>query len=488
MLNQLAVINFVTGSIIPGLICLASFVPPSALASPVADEYRISGGDNIGISIPALEFKADYQIPLGGTISVPLVGTISVQGLTVTQITEQLITRYRQYLKQPQVTVIFLAARPLNIWVAGEVTRPGSYTIPLTAGAGIVPAIQYPTLMQALEIAQGVTQAADLRQVQIRRSSPDGSQRLLTFDLWEFLQTGHLAEDLTLRDGDAIVVPTADEMNLAQARPLIENSFGTDPELPRTVAVVGEVNRPGTYVVIGGNTVDYGTKGLPTVTRAIQLAGGIKPSANIRQIRIRRPTNSGGEHRFEINLWELLQSGDITQDTILQNGDTIIIPTATEINPREISELAEANFSPRTIRINVIGEVERPGTLDLPPNTTLNQALLAGGGFNRRANTRVIKLVRLNFDGTVSQQQIDINLASAIDEQVNPLLRNHDILFIGRSGLSRFSDTLNIAFEPAAGALSVLQIPDSFLRLLGRLGIVEDTRNQEVVREVIRED
>jgi polysaccharide export outer membrane protein len=144
-----------------------------------------------------------------------------------------------------------------------------------------------------------------------------------------------------------------------------------------------------------------------------------------------------------------LKDGDLYQDVILQAGDTVTIPTATQLSPAETTELASASFSPDSIRVNVVGEVKQPGTVQIPPNSTLNQAILAAGGFDlKRANTRIVELIRLNSDGTVSKQQIPINFAQGINDKTNPSLHNNDIVVIGRSGLAKFSDGLSSVLAP----------------------------------------
>jgi polysaccharide export outer membrane protein len=61
---------------------------------------------------------------------------------------------------------------------------------------------------------------------------------------------------------------------------------------------------------------------------------------------------------INVDLWDLLRSGDLSEDVILQEGDTITIPTATVLDPAEANQLAGASFSPNTIVVNVVGEVE----------------------------------------------------------------------------------------------------------------------------------
>lgn len=454
----------------------APTAPPATTAPPPAGlqenvEYTLDGGDRIRINVFEVpEYSGDYQIPPGGDLYLPLIGRVIIRGLTQNQAAELITTRYARFLRRPIVTVSLLAPRPINVVVSGEVISPGSYTVGLQGGAGDNPGVQYPTIVSALNLAQGVTLAADLRQVQLRR--PQGGNlpvQIYNIDLTQLVRTGTVDRDLTLRDGDTIFIPTATSINLAELRQFASTSFAIPANRPRTVTVVGEVNRPGSYVVIGGgvNTaaatdqggnVGANNNGLPTVTRAIQLAGGITSEADIRNILIRRPTRAGTEHSISVNLWDLLRTGDVAQDTLVQEGDTIVVATATDVNPAEATELADANFSPATIPVSVVGEVKTPGVLNLPPNTPMNQAILSAGGFNdARARRSTVELVRLNPDGTVTRRNIQTNFEQGINEQTNPRLRANDIVVVNRSGIARIGDTLGTAFGPLGGVLNLFR-------------------------------
>jgi polysaccharide export outer membrane protein len=145
-------------------------------------------------------------------------------------------------------------------------------------------------------VAEGVTLAADLRRVQVRRKTASGKDQVITLNLWELRANWRQAARFKLRDGDSIYVPTATTVNLAETRQLATTRFAPPLEKPRTVAVVGEVNRPGSYVVIGGkNNTRTKNAGNSSVTRAIDLAGGIKPLADVRRVQLRRLTKSGTE-------------------------------------------------------------------------------------------------------------------------------------------------------------------------------------------------
>jgi polysaccharide export outer membrane protein len=441
-------------------------LPESPVNSvPSESAYTLGGGDRIRLDILEVpQYSGEYQIPPGGSLSLPLVGSVFVEGLTLEQATQTISNQYARFLKRPLVTVILLAPRPITVSVSGEVNRPGYYALVQTGGGGFATGPRQATLTQALAEAGGVTLSADIRQVQIRRPQSRASEQVFTVNLWQLVQTGNLRQNLVLRDGDAIFVPTSTQVNLQQARQIAATAFAPAPDTPRTVAVVGEVNRPGTYTVSGENpTRSEQTLGFPTVTLAIQEAGGIKPMADIRQIQIRRVTKTGTEQIISVNLWQLLQAGDFTQDAVIQEGDTIIVPTATDVSPAEATELATANFAPNTIQVSVVGEVTEPGLVDVPPNTPLNQALLAAGGFDQsRARKSSVELIRLNPDGTVAKRTVPIDFAQGINESSNPVLRDNDIIVVGRSGIAKVGDTIGTALSPVDRIFGLFRLFDFF--------------------------
>ncbi|BBD65199.1 polysaccharide export protein [Nostoc commune NIES-4072] len=445
--------------------------PTPTTSTQLDTNYSLGGGDRIRVNVFEVpEYTGEYQIPPGGAINLPLIGSVSVLGLTTEQAADEIARRYARFLKRPLISVNLLSSRPINVFVAGEVTRPGAYTLNLSGGAGDNPGVQYPTVLAALTTAQGVTLAADVTQVQLRRKIGRSSEQVVSINLKELIQTGRLSQDITLRDGDTIVVPTATNFNLAESRNIFAANFAASQTTPRTVTIIGEVNRPGSYLVTpastdaqgGGATNNSGTttpNGLPNVTRVIQLAGGITAQADIRNLKLRRPTRAGSEQAIDINLWQLLQSGDANQDIIVQDGDTIVIPTATEINPAEATQLATTTLSPARIQVGVVGEVKRPGLTDVQPNSSLNQAILAAGGFNdARASSSAVDLIRLNPNGSVTKRIVKVDFSAGINEQTNPILRNNDVVVVNRSGLAKTGDTTNTITGPLGVIFNILRL------------------------------
>ncbi|MGK7928897.1 MAG: SLBB domain-containing protein [Spirulina sp.] len=456
-------------------------ISPSLPNRGLDGEYLLGGGDRLTIDIFEVpQYSGIYQVPIDGVIFLPLIGGVSVAGLTIEEATNAIARQYAVHLKRPLVTIRLLNSRPLNVVVAGEVTNPGSFSVGLIGGAGDNPGVQHPTLTAALREAGGVTLSADISRIQLRRRSlRQGSDRVFEVDLENILQTGDRTVDLTLRDGDTIFVPLRPDIDLSHLRQLATFNFSADVRTGRTVSVVGAVKRPGSYNIVGtalsGGGATGLTGGIPTLTQALEEAGGIEMTADIRNIAIRRPTKTGSEQIIPINLWEFLQAGDIAQDTPLQEGDTIIVPEAVRSSAAEVSELADAQFAPDSMRVSIVGEVQEPGLVEVPLNTTLNQALMVAGGFNRdRAFRENVRLIRLNPDGTVISRELAVDIARAtVNEQSNPILKENDIILVGRNRNAQVSDALNTFFAPGAGALAVFSIPSRIFSILETLGIVD---------------
>lgn len=434
----------------------------SAVSQPPTDDpYTLGPGDRVRIEVfKVTQFSGEYQVLADGSLSLPQIGNVSVGGMTLKEASAAISERYAQILRYPVVSVNVMTPRPVQVGILGEVNRPGAYTLTETG--------QVPTVARALRLAGGITQMADLRQVEVRRPRSGGEQ-VIKVNLWSFLQTGDASQDITLRAGDSIFIPTLAKTSLTESIQLASTSFSADKSQALNVAVVGEVYRPGPHTVTasartgaagetGQAAGSGGVETPPTITRAIQIAGGIKPQANIRQIQVRRLTKSGAEQTIAIDLWKLLKEGDVSQDLFLQDRDTIVVPTATEISPAESIQIASASFSPDTIRVNIVGEVKQPGAVKIPPNTPLNQAVLAAGGFTTRASTKSVELIRLNPNGTITKRNIAINFNNQLNETTNPPLYNDDIVIVNRSALTTFSDNLSAVLTPVNNFLSLFSI------------------------------
>lgn len=85
-----------------------------------------------------------------------------------------------------------------------------------------------------------------------------------------------------------------------------------------TVMVMGEVGNPGPVNLT--STMEL------TVTKVLQLAGGVKPFADTSSIRVMRCEKDGRQVRYDIDLREIGEDGRFDKDMRLKAGDVVYIP------------------------------------------------------------------------------------------------------------------------------------------------------------------
>lgn len=270
-------------------------------------------------------------------------------------------------------------------------------------------------------------------------------------------------------------------LTLKQASELITKRYSEQllrPELylsikvarPIKVSVIGEVERPGLYSLTTNEVATLEgaqivNSGLPTIVDAIQKAGGITQSANLKNVSVmRRLPGKDNQHKWtSINLIDLILNGNHDQNLFLFDGDVIQLKTATEM-PKEAMAIAQANLSPKTINISVIGQVSDPGRKQVMANTPLIQAiLLAGGPIDWKANKNNVELIRINRNGSATKKKYRINLTEGVSENKNPPLKDQDIVYVKSSGLQKVSTALGSITEPITPIISGITL----IKLIG---------------------
>jgi polysaccharide biosynthesis/export protein len=168
-------------------------------------QYHVNIGDELDIFVWGEDrMQRSVRVQPDGTFSFPLAGTIRAGGRSVTEITsdirDRIATNYRS--GAPDVTVSVRTASEMRFYVVGKVRTPGSYTSGSTVNA-----------LQALSMAGGAADFADIRNAVILRQQTDGTQRVEPVSLTTALkgrramEVGATAALPTLRSGDVLVIP-----------------------------------------------------------------------------------------------------------------------------------------------------------------------------------------------------------------------------------------------------------------------------------------
>ncbi|MEM6253485.1 MAG: polysaccharide biosynthesis/export family protein [Cyanobacteria bacterium P01_D01_bin.156] len=213
--------------------------------------------------------------------------------------------------------------------------------------------------------------------------------------------TEQLTQELTTTLNRILVNPSV-TVTLNALRPILIN-------------VAGEVYRPGPFELqettnfVGNNNNDF-AYAPPSVSEALVQAGGIRRTADIRNVTIIRELPNGETSRTQVNLWDSLWSATLPEDVLLRDGDLVFVPRLTD--GEELVDtrlLASSSLAPNTVRVRVVGEVTRPGEVAVPPNSSLSSAVAIAGGPTDDARLKEVAFVRMDdTTGEVVQEEVDL--------------------------------------------------------------------------------
>ncbi len=177
------------------------------------------------------------------------------------------------------------------------------------------------------------------------------------------------------------------------------------------VQIVGAIQSHG----IGTGPGRYKLQGKSTVLEMIAQAGGPNSRANLNDVRIRRESGQ----TVTVNLYKTINQGDLTQNPIVNSGDTVFVP----------------NLADEGNRVYVFGEVEKPGAYPYSgSNFRLFDAISEAGGATVFASTEKTRIVR---GDPTHPEFINADLQRLIengDQSQNMLLASGDLVYVPRNG------------------------------------------------------
>lgn len=160
-------------------------------------EFILGPGDRVEIMVYRHDdLKRTVQIDTSGMITYPLVGDIQANGLSIFQLRNKIRDRLAEYIVDPQVSVSVTAVQSQKVYVVGEVKSPGVFSLnkPLSA-------------IEAISSAGGFTLDAKDQSVMVIRGNRDKPQ-LIKLDVESALKSGNVSQNIQLRSGDIVYVPS----------------------------------------------------------------------------------------------------------------------------------------------------------------------------------------------------------------------------------------------------------------------------------------
>lgn len=179
--------------------------------------YTLYPGDQIEISVAsAPELSRTLTVGPDGRILMPMIDPIMAAGKNMIQVQHELKAQLAKQLRDPSVSVTPRAYGPQQIYVGGEVTQSGTYTLPGPIGA-----------LEALFMAGGLRDTAKTNQIAVLRRAPNGGMMMRTVNIGHGLnRLPHYNDVIQLRRGDIIFVP---KTRLAEIGQFVQGVRGVLP-------------------------------------------------------------------------------------------------------------------------------------------------------------------------------------------------------------------------------------------------------------------
>ena len=340
-----------------------SFMPSENAAVP--DTYLIGRGDTLNINFYGKESES-YEVVVDreGRISIPNLSPVQVAGLTFAEVKELIKAKVEQEVIGIKAFVSVGKLRSIRVLVLGEAYKPGSYSVSSLT-----------TVSHALFVSGGVSDIASLRNIQVKRAG----KVVANFDLYDLLINGDSSNDIILKPGDVVFIP----------------SVGSQ------VAVEGLVKRPAIFELKKGETA----------AQLLKMAGGLKPQAYAKKAIV---------ERFNNNKMKEVLSIDFSSNQI-------------NYTPRDGDRI---RFNPVSFQyqnsISLIGAVARPGHYQWHQGKHISDVITSvRGDLLPQADLGYGLLVReVNVAGDIQVFQFDIAQAIVKAAEHDLELKANDKLFV----------------------------------------------------------
>ena len=282
------------------------------------DDYILGEGDQIFITLTENmpELANTYSIDVNGSVNLPLIKRIYISGLTLSELTNLLNEKYKEYVYYPDIEITVTNYRPINIYIKGEVDLPGLYRLQgayypnsqitkqdeilkinleqseggmlnkkdkksleeinnfqynskftSSLGFGATNQVSYfPTLFDAIREAGGITNYSDLSNIEVKRInniSSGGGYKKTELDFLDLITNGNETQNIRLNDGDVITI----KKSINPLNEQISKAIKTNLQ-PKNIQVMlaGRIKNPGKFSV----------PKTATLNDAIIASGGLK--------------------------------------------------------------------------------------------------------------------------------------------------------------------------------------------------------------------
>jgi polysaccharide biosynthesis/export protein len=159
--------------------------------------YVIGESDVLSINVwKEPDISRSVPVRSDGKISLPLAGEIQAAGTTPLQLEQAITGKLKNYISEPEVTVMVQQINSQKFNILGQVTKAGSF--PLTNSM---------TVLDAIALAGGFRDFAKQKSIYVLRQNSDGTEVRIPFNYKAVIAGKKSSQNIKLQARDTIIVP-----------------------------------------------------------------------------------------------------------------------------------------------------------------------------------------------------------------------------------------------------------------------------------------
>jgi polysaccharide export outer membrane protein len=167
------------------------------VSKPHDDSFVIGANDVLAVNVwKEPDISRSVPVRSDGKISLPLAGEVQAAGMTPLKLEQDIASKLKNYISEPEVTVIVQQINSQKFNILGMVSKPGSYSLTNSS-----------TVLDAIALAGGFRDFAKQKSVYVLRQNSDGTQSRMPFNYKEVVKGKNSAQNVKLQPNDTIVVP-----------------------------------------------------------------------------------------------------------------------------------------------------------------------------------------------------------------------------------------------------------------------------------------
>ena len=429
--------------------------------------YKLDEGDTLAIKfLKTPELNVNQTIDQEGEIYLSRLKSTYIKGLNIYQLKNLLEEKYKEFLIDPEIEIRISGFRFMGSGIY-SINNEGELMLPLLKE----------TYVRGLTTNE-ISNLLSKKYLNSEYISSEVEIRIANFKPQRILITGEIRNPGIYKfagysSGEFLAVENIKDDTSQKGEMENDTEDSISKEIDGDNMTKGQLNRRESNASLNqisqnnNNRQSFQIKrpseNFTTISNAIRKAGGITSKTDLSRIEIIRDIpigKGGGKQRAVVDFTYFLNESDPTNDIRLFDGDRIFLPKLATASSDIIPKSILSGLSPRFITVDIFGRVENPGTVKLPLEAALSDAINLTGPI--RPLSGKIVLIRYNKDGTILNKNISYSARAKKGSKRNPFVKQGDLISVKNSLLGKSTGIIREFTAPFIGIYSTKEIIESF--------------------------